>query len=418
MKSRIIVLLLVCFGLGQAQEITFYYPVGVAGPLARVIEQYVAEFEQAHPGISVTPIFGGNYQENQARVITSLRAGNPPDTAILLATQYWTMKEHGIRAFDDLIADDPEGQALVDDVFPAFMADSIREGMVWSIPFQRSTPVMYYNKDAFREAGLDPDLPPTTWEELVEYGQQIVENTDYWGIMIPHEPIGNWLLEALVVQSGGALHETQDGCTVYLDAPATHEALQFLYDLGQTHRVSPEGIIRWGTLPNDFVAGVTAMMYHSTGSLTFVRTNADFEFGTAFHAANERFGVSTGGGNFYMFEGQDDAKRAATWTFIKWMTSPEMTARWSIDSGYVATRQSSWDLPLMQAYVQEVPQAIAGRDQLQYAAPEFSVFNQQQAVDVVDRMIAQVVVGAASVEDASARAQQQLETEVLAPYCR
>lgn len=418
MKAKLGLLCVLLFGLAQAQEITFYYPVGVAGPLARVIEEYVADFELEHPGIQVTPIFGGNYQENQARVITSIRAGNPPDTAVLLATQYWTMLEHGIRPFDDLIAGDPEGQALVDDVFPGFMADSMREGQVWSIPFQRSTPVMYYNKEAFAEAGLDPDRPPATWAELVEFGQQIVENTDYWGVMIPHEPIGNWLLEALVVQSGGMLHEPDDGCTVYMDYPATHEALRFLYDLGQTYGVSPEGIIRWGTLPNDFAAGVTAIMYHSTGSLTFVRTNADFEFGTAFHAANQRYGVSTGGGNFYMFEGQDDTRREATWTFIKWMTSPEMTARWSVDSGYVATRQSSWELPLMQEYVSEVPQAIAGRDQLQYAAPEFSVFNQQESVDIIDRMIAQVVMGAATVEAAAARAQQQLEDDVLAPHCR
>ena len=97
------------------------------------------------------------------------------------------------------------------------------------------------------------------------------------------------------------------------------------------------------------------MIYHSTGSLGFIRTNAKFEFGTAFLPKEVRFGAPTGGGNFYLFKATPPDRQKAAWEFVKWMTSPEMLARWSIDSGYVAPRKSSWDTPLMKDYVGEVP---------------------------------------------------------------
>lgn len=420
-RAALLVVMILGTALAQTQ-ISFYYPVGVSGPLARVIEGYVAEFEQEHPEIDVEPVFGGNYQENQAAVVTAIQSGNPPDTAVLLSTQLFTLLElDAIDSFEQLLAGDSEGKALIEDVFPAFMANSTLEGEVWSIPFQRSTPVMYYNKNAFREAGLDPEDPPQTWEELVEYGQQLVvegrgDRIERYGVMIPNETFGAWLFEGLVIQAGGILHDPGDGCTVNVDAPATEEALQFLVDLGQEHNVAPEGIVRWGTTPNDFVAGNTAIMYHSTGSLGFVRSNADFDYGTAFQPQGERFGVPTGGANFFIFRGQDQERREATWTFIKWMSSPEMAARWSMDSGYVAHRQSSWELPEMQEYVAENPQALTARDQLQYAKPEFSTYRLQEVYDVINRALGQASLGDVTVDEAVETAQREID-RILAPVC-
>lgn len=423
MRRIAMLLALVLLGAAFAQaRISFYYPVGVAGPLARVIEGYVTEFETEHPDIRVDPNFGGNYQENQAAVVAAIEAGNPPDTAVLLSTQLFTLLDlDAIDSFEELIAEDPEGQELVEDVFPAFMANSTLDGEVWSIPFQRSTPIMYYNRDAFEEAGLDPDSPPETWEELVEMGQQLTVTNDAgrverYGVMIPNETFGAWLFEGLVIQAGGILHDPDDGCTVHADDPDTREALQFLVDLGEEHGIAPEGIVRWGTTPNDFVAGNTAMMYHSTGSLGFVRDNADFEFGTAFQPQGERYGVPTGGANFYLFSGQDPEQREATWTFIKWMTSPEMAARWSRDSGYVAHRESAWELPEMQEYVEENPQAVTARDQLEYAEPEFATYRLQEVYDVINEAIGQAALGNVTVDEALENAQAEID-RILAPVC-
>lgn len=414
---------LLLLGVAFAQtRLTFYYPVGVSGPLARFIESYVAEFEAAYPDIRVETVFGGNYTENQTKIVAAQRAGTPPDVAILLSQELRTLIALDIvEPIQPLLDADPEAAAMVDDFFPAFMLNSTLDGEVWSLPFQRSTPVLYYNKEAFAEAGLDPEAPPTTWDELLAYAQQLTKrdaggNVSQWGVAIPTEDRSSWLLEALVMQAGGLLYDPEgDGLVMTIDTPAVREAVQFKADLANRYEVSPEGVIAWGTTPNDFAAGNIAMIYHSTGSLGFIRANADFDFGTAFLPAKERYGAPTGGGNFYVLKGSDPSKREAAWTFIKWMTSPEQLARWSIDSGYVAPRRSSWELPVMQEYVTQYPQAVTARDQLEYAQAELPVYGLQEIKDIISKAEQDVILGNATVEEALADAQARAE-EVMARY--
>ncbi|MGF1577506.1 MAG: ABC transporter substrate-binding protein [Cyanophyceae cyanobacterium] len=406
----------------QTTSITFYYPVGVSGPLARFIETYVEEFEAEYPDIEVETVFGGNYVENQSQIVAAQRGGTPPDVSILLSQELRTLISLDVvESMQPLIDADPEGEAMMADFFPGFMRNSTLDGEIWSIPFQRSTPVLYYNKEIFAEAGLDPEAPPTTWEELIEVAQQLTERdaqgqVTRYGVAIPTGDRSTWLTEGLIMQSGGSLYDVDsDGRVATIDTPAMREAMQYIYDLQQTHEVSPQGVIAWGTVPNDFAAENVAMIYHSTGSLGFIRENADFEFGTTFLPANEQYGVPTGGGNFYLLKGSDPAKRAAVWTFTKWMTSPEMLARWSIDSGYVAPRISSWDLPLMQEYVEQFPQAVTAREQLEYAQAELPVYALQEIKDIVSKAEQDIILGNASIEDALAAAQEQAD-EVLAAF--
>jgi sn-glycerol 3-phosphate transport system substrate-binding protein len=363
-------------------KLQFYYPVGVAGPLARIIEGYVKDFNQSHPNVQVEPVFAGSYTESYTKILAAIRGGTPPDTAIMLSQNLNDILQQDIVIpLDEYIQTDA-AQVKIDDFFPAFMLNSQQGGKVWSIPFQRSTPVMYYNKDAFKEAGLDPQKPPQSWAEMIAMGQKLTKRdasgrVTRWGLVIPSAgTVDTWLFEGLVIASGGVLYDPNNSCCkVQFNSPAVEASLQLLRDLGTTHKVSPPGPIDWGTSPNDFVAGKTAMMYHSTGSLTFVRTNATFEFGTTFLPKNQRYGAPTGGGNFYLFKATPPDRKKAAWEFIKWMTSPDLLARWSIDSGYVAPRKSSWDTPRMKEYTAKYPQATTARDQLPYALAELPVKN-------------------------------------------
>lgn len=412
-------------GLGLAQQttLTFYYPVGVAGPLARFIEGYVNEFEKRNPNIKVNTVFGGNYEENQAKVVASIRAGNPPDTAILLSQQLYTLLAmDAIESFDAYMAKDNDLKQAVQDFFPAFMMNSKLEGKVYSLPFQRSTPILYYNKEAFREAGLDPEKPPQTWDELVEYAKRLTKRdssgqVQRYGVAIPTEDRSTWLLEALTIQAGGLLYDPAgQGCRVLVETEPVRKAMQFKADLARKYGVSPEGVIAWGSTPGDFAAGKVAMIYHSTGSLGFIRNNARFPFGTAFQPKLVRYGVPTGGANFYLFKGSDPAKRDATLRFIKFMTGPELQAQWSLDSGYVAARRASWNLPLMRDYVQKWPQALVAREQLAYAKAELPVYSLQQVKDIIAEAEQAVVLGRKDVREATKEAQRRVN-EALKPFC-
>jgi sn-glycerol 3-phosphate transport system substrate-binding protein len=387
MTTRVLTMALVLVLVGLAPTIDaqtklqFYYPVGVAGPLARIIDGYVRERNQAHPQIQVEPVFAGGYTEAYAKTLAAIRGGTPPDVAIMLSQNLNDiLLQDIVIPLDELIAADA-AQVKMDDFFPAFMLNSRQGGKVWSIPFQRSTPVMYYNKEAFKEAGLDPEKPPQTQADLVATAKKLTKQeggrVTRWGLAIPSSGgVDTWLLEALVIAAGGVLYDVNNSCCkVLLSSLPTEAAVQFLRDLGTKDKVSPEGPINWGTTANDFAAGKVAMIYYTTGGLGFVRNNAKFEFGTAFLPKGQRFGTPTGGGNFYLFKGTPPDRRKAAWEFAKWMTSTDMLARWSIDSGYVAPRKSSWDTPRMKEYTAKYPQALTARDQLPHALAELPVKN-------------------------------------------
>ena len=156
-------------------KLQFYYPVGVAGPLARIIDGLRPEWNQKNPQIQVEPVFAGSYTEAYAKTLAAIRGGTPPDVAIMLSQNLNDILGQDIVIpLDELIAADA-AQVKIDDFFPAFMLNSKQGGKIWSIPFQRSTPVMYYNKDAFKEAGLDPQKPPQTQAELVDDGPEAHE---------------------------------------------------------------------------------------------------------------------------------------------------------------------------------------------------------------------------------------------------
>lgn len=363
-------------------SISFYYPVGVAGPLATIIGGYVTHFNNTHPSIHVKAVFAGSYTESYSKVLAAIRGGDAPDSAILLSQNLNDLlQQNAIIPLDSFINADPKAVNM-SDFFPAFLLNAKENGHIWSLPYQRSTPVMFYNKDAFTKAGLDPNKPPTTWSEVISDGQKLTVrdssgNVTQWGVEIPSSGgVDTWLLEALTIEAGGLLYNANDSCcTIYLNDPPAKAALTYLRDLGTKYKVSPPGPVNWGTAANDFAAGKVAMLYHSTGSLAYIRHNAKFQWGTAFLPKDKRFGVPTGGGDLYLFKGTPSARQKAAWQFTLWMTSTNQLARWSIDSGYVAPRISSWETPLMKQYVEKYPQALTARDQLKYAHAELPVRN-------------------------------------------
>jgi sn-glycerol 3-phosphate transport system substrate-binding protein len=367
---------------GAQTRLQFYYPVGVSGPLARIIDGYVKEFNASHPTIQVDSVFAGSYTEAYSKTLAAIKGGTPPDVAIMLSQNLNDILSQDIVVpLDEYIQADA-AQVNLSDFFPAFMLNSQQGGKVWSIPFQRSTPVMYYSKEAFKEVGLDPAKPPQTQAELLAMAKKLTRRdasgrVTRWGLTIPSGGgVDTWLLEALTIQAGGVLYDQSNSCCkVLLNSPPTETAVQFLRDLGEKEKVSPTGPIDWGTTANDFVAGKAAMIYYTTGGLGFIRNNAKFEFGTAFMPKGQRYGAPTGGGNFYLFKATPPDRRKAAWEFTKWMTSTDMLARWSIDSGYVAPRKSSWETPRMKDYTSKYPQALTARDQLPYALAELPVKN-------------------------------------------
>ena len=161
--------------------------------------------------------------------------------------------------------------------------------------------------------------------------------------------------------------------------------------------------------------GDTAMMWHSTGNLTAVKNNADFDFGVAMLPGNERLGSPTGGGNFYVFKDASEKERAAAVELIKFMTAPEQAAEWSIATGYMGVSPASYDTEALQAYTVDFAPALVARDQLEHAVAEFSTFETARVRDGLNTAIQSTLTGDKTAEEALAEAQAAAE-RLLSAY--
>ena len=408
------------FALAQV-EVSFFYPVAVGGPITKIIDGLAADFEKENPQIKLKPIYSGSYQESITKALTAVKSGEPPVMSILLSTDMYTLiDEDAIVPFSDLLRS-PDDQAWVKGFYPGFMENSQTGGKVWGIPFQRSTIVLYYNKELFKEAGLDPNRPPQTWKEQVEYAQKLTRRdasgkVTQWGMQIPSSGFPYWLFQALAIQAGQNLMNDA-GTEVYYDRPAVVEALQYWVDLVKTHKVHPEGIVEWGTTPRDFFERKVAMVWTTTGNLTNVKNNAKFDFGVAMLPAGKQRGSPTGGGNFYLFKKSTPAQREAALKFIRWATQPARAAQWGIDTGYVAVSPAAFETPVMKQYVAGFAPAAVARDQLPYAKAELSTHDNQRVTKALNDGLQAALTGTKSPADAMRDAQREAE-RLLRPYKR
>ncbi len=402
-----------------AQEISFFYPVAVGGPITKLIDAYAADFQKEKPGVAVKPIYAGSYQETIVKALTAHKSGAPPVTSVLLSTDMFTLiDEDAIIPFDDFVKTDAD-KAWLKSFYPAFMQNSQTGGKTWGIPFQRSTVVLYWNKDAFKEAGLDPEKPPQNWAEQIEMAQKLTKrdasgNVTQWGIQIPSSGFPYWLFQGLTTQAGAIL-ANPEGTKVAFDAPAVVESVQYWIDLAGKHKVHPPGVTEWGTTPKDFFERKIAMMWTTTGNLTNVRANAKFPFGVAMLPAGKRRGSPTGGGNFYIFKKSKPAEQQAAFEFIKWITTPERAAKWGIDTGYVAVRADAWETPAMKEYVAGFPAAAVARDQLPHAVAEFSTHDNQRVTKALNDGLQAAITGAKSPAQAMKDAQAEAD-RILKDY--
>ncbi|HXU87664.1 MAG TPA: ABC transporter substrate-binding protein [Methylomirabilota bacterium] len=381
----------------QTVEIAFYCPVVVGGPVTKIIERLTADFERDNPGIKVKPVYTGSYVDGIAKALAAAKAGAPPQTAILLSADVYSLIDtDAILPWDDFVSSD-EDKAWMDAFFPAFMLNSRTGGKTWSIPFQRSTIVLYWNKEAFKEAGLDPNRAPATWAEQLQFARRLTlrdatGRVTRWGIQVPSTGYPYWLFQGFTTQND-VLLMNGSGTQTYFDKPAVVEALQYWVDLAHKHKVMPAGLVDWATTPRDFLERRTAMMWTTTGNLTNVKNSASFAFGVAMLPAGKRRGSPTGGGNFFMFRQTSPAQRAAVVKFVKWMTSAERAAQWSIDTGYVAVRRDAWTTPLMKQHVGGFPAAAVARDQLRYAVAELSTHDNQRVIKALDDNLQAALTG-------------------------
>jgi sn-glycerol 3-phosphate transport system substrate-binding protein len=353
-------------------EVKFWYAYG--GQNRKVTEALIERFNSAHPDIVVKGTYQGDYFESLAKLRVASRTSSGPVVTHVIGEalpQLWQSK-----LLEDLTpyAKGDTGAALnQDDFIPALTQDGYfdygdQKVPLFALPFNRSTPICYYNERMFKEAGLEP---PKTWEELRSHAKKLTvregEETKVWGFELP---VDWWFWYGMLHQAGGTLLDPSQKKAAFGGAEG-QAALTLLIDMVKVDKTMrhPPGrdYNAWEVANTDFLNEKVAMIWTSTAFLAYFEENAKFEFGTAFLPGKTRKAVPTGGTFFVMMAKAPDAQKKAGWKFLRWMSEPAQTAYWARNTGYMPVRKSALESDELKKFYKDNPDYSTAIEQLDHA---------------------------------------------------
>lgn len=354
-------------GSGGKTKVRFWY--GLGGQLGEVITGQIAKFNGSQSAVEVEGVFQQSYDVVQQKFQAALVSGDVPEIIQMEIHATPQFASSGALApMEQFYANDPAFN--FDDLVPAGLLNQRWDGKLYAMPINRSTPLLYFNKKLFTDAGLDPAKPPVTWTEVRDMSAKMAKG-DGGSRVFGFLPAADWwFFESVVWGNGGELF-SKDLKTAMFAKPGA-EVLQLWTDMvykDKSARVLA-GSTAWEQRLQEYIQGRTAMLLSSTADLgRFVRDVKGFEIGTAFlpHGEGRDFAVPTGGAAAAIPSKVPAAKQQAAWQFIKWWISPEQAAFWSQKTGYFPVRKSSIDILTKEGYYSAQPQFKTTIDQLQYA---------------------------------------------------
>lgn len=365
----------------------------------------VDEFMAAHPNISIKVEqipWGGH----QAKILTAMATKSTPDVArIDVAWVTKLAKKGGILALDEYGAAE-----IKDDFVPAAMASNIVDGKIYGLPDQTNCAVLFYNKDHFKAAGLDPEKPPKTWEEFVEYGKKLtneaagrygfgMDNTLWWTFPF--------------FSTFGAKFLDESGTKCVLNSPEGIKALQFKVDLYRKYKIEAGAWIAGGVNPETgFQSGKYSMILDGPWNVARYR-DAGLNFGVALVPAGPAGTASNvGGTNMVVFNTCKHPKEA--FEFLKYLTSPEVQARWAKELKQVPVNLKAYDLvdtsadPYLAVFMEQMKTAVA-RPQVE---------NYDMLEEIINPEMETALNGTKTVEEALNAAVERINSEIFGQQAR
>lgn len=312
-------------GVEPAEEITFW--TNHPGGSQDVENELIAAFTE-ETGIEVNVVTSGaNYEETSQRFQTA-QGGAEADVVVLSdATWFPNYLNDSLMPVDELLeAADVDTSGYVE----ALYEDYLYEGSHYGVPYARSTPLFYYNADHYDEAGID--AAPTTWEEVEEVSEQLMEagvaNAAF--TFPPQDQYPAWSMANLVWAYGGAWSDEWDFSILTSDE--TIQALEFAQEA-----TDDWASVASGDPADDFSAGATSQIVQSTGSLGGILESANFEVGTAFLPGGPAGDgqTPTGGAGLMIASDSTPERQLAAAMFAAHMSNAESTAAFSEATGYV-----------------------------------------------------------------------------------
>jgi ABC-type glycerol-3-phosphate transport system substrate-binding protein len=357
-------------------QVEFWH--GMGGPLGKVLDRMIEDFNRSQSEIRVVGVYMGNYDTLTKKILASIVAGEQPDISQNFESLTLRLaRNRKIVPLDDLVAQEEE-EDIKADIIPVLLENNTFDGVLWSFPFNKSVPVLYYNREMFAEAGLDPDRPPETVAELQAYARLLTRDRNgrhpgepgflanrkdivQWGYAQTQR--NTWIFECRLLQFGVPLI-APDMRSVNYATPGGIKALRASLDMLQEHSAfAAPGYEH----QNDFVARRLAMFEATVVSRVFLRDKITFDYGVGPIPGGDRKAVVVSGTNINIFDNGSPRRIQAAWEFIKWFTSTENGVTWSLETTYMPLRKSSLRSPRMQEAFRKDPLLEKLYAQLDYA---------------------------------------------------
>ncbi len=390
---------------GSKVKVVFWSSFG--GKNGEVEQELIRRFHESQQDVEVEYQFQGTYEETAQKVLVALQARQAPDFTVLSEANWFRFYTNRYLApMDDFIAAE---EIDTNDYVESFLTEGQRQGTQWWMSFARSTPLFYYNKQMWAEAGLE-DRGPKTYSELSEWGPKLVKkngnDVTRWGFLhAPATDYISWYFQGTVWAFDGAYSDEE--FNIRITEPNAIKAGEWL-------RSAVAG--GWSTASQDrttdFINGVTASMMQSTGQLGNLKANAKFDFGAAFLPSEVNPGCPTGGAGIGILSTAPAEKQQAAFKYIAFATSPEITTYWSQNTGYMPVRKSAGESPEMQTFYQENPNFRIAVEQLATTKPQDPARRFIPAGDsILGKGLEQLTVNQAEVQPTFEQLKSTLEEE-------
>ena len=313
----------------KRRHVVFWHSFG--GEPLTVLQGLVDKYNSSQTDIYVEAQYQGSYEMTMQKLATAIVAKQVPDICVLSEVTW--RKIHladALEPYDDYFDADVQPDQFIDQ----FIDEGTVQGKLWWMPFARSTPIFYFNRTLFEQAGL-PSAGPKSWEQLLEWAPTIMRQKTRVGhpkVLAMGSEYASWFFQSNVWTWGG--HYSK-GLDVTFDTEPVLAAGRWMVDFVRKHHA---GYLSQKP-DQDMGNGIAACYINSTGGLTqasLLAKGGKYEVGTAFLPEHDgNFGCPTGGSGIGIIKYAEKSRKQAAWEFLKFLAKPANSAHWTVGTGYL-----------------------------------------------------------------------------------
>lgn len=364
-RTAVSLLLLGMSTLVSAKEkIVFWHAMG--GNFQPTLNKIVEEYNKSQDQIEVEALYQGSYQEALNKFKSVQGTDKAPALIQLneISTEYM-YNSGAITPIQEFVKKENYDLTKLEDTLINYYTIN---GTLYSMPFNSSASILLYNKDAFKEVGLDPEKAPKSYKEIAEAAKKLTKGTERYGFAMIMDA---WFIEQLLANENTLYVNEENGragkapTAVAYNGEKINTIFNWLNDMYRANTATSYGKEYQNTRAA-FLSGKVSMYIDSSAGIQQLTELANFEIGSAYvpSESGEFVGVPIGGASLWITNSVSDEKQAAAWDFVKYAISKESQALWASSTGYYSVNKEAYELELLKKDLEKTPQKLVAVNEI------------------------------------------------------